>query len=136
MGTPIGIGLDLRTRSLRVRQRRSPRHPVPGRRLVHRHPCPEAGNDSSVVYFPSSWMAGPPCDFVEVCQEEQRIRHHSTRSSNLCRPCSVLISSFLFARKCDNLRATHHASSSKHCIVDRVRGNVTVLTLESDINHS
>lgn len=33
------------------------------------------------------------------------------------------------------LRATHHAGPGKHRVVDRVRGDIGILSLECDINH-
>jgi hypothetical protein len=35
-----------------------------------------------------------------------------------------------------DVRAAHHASTSKHSIVDRVCGNVSILTLEDDLDHN
>jgi hypothetical protein len=94
--------------------------------------CLEVGNGSSME--PPSWVAHSPCETIVASPMELNIRRRPIRPLIPCSYCANI--SGIIDHNVNDLRAAHHACPSKHRIMNRIRGYISILPIENDFDHN
>jgi hypothetical protein len=83
---------------------------------------------------PSSSREDSPCEPARVDREGPHTHRCPTRSWILCKYCNELDGNLTALQGV--LRATHHASASKHSIMDGIGRNISILATEADLDYN